>query len=68
VLLADFALTQAAYILVLLLLNFPTLNLPEGEKFELVGAEKQRTTLVLSIKEGCKVEVGSGRCTERALL
>ncbi|RYN48489.1 hypothetical protein AA0117_g13443, partial [Alternaria alternata] len=53
---ADFALTQAAYILVLLLLNFPTLNLPEGEKFELVGAEKQRTTLVLSIKEGCKVE------------
>ena len=67
VLLADFALTQAAYVVVRLLQRFPALKLPEGEKVELVGTEKQRATLVLSIKEGCRVEVGSsGNCGKAA--
>jgi hypothetical protein len=53
----DFALTEAAYVVVRLLQSFGDIRLPEGEAVELVGVEKQVTTLVVSIKEGCKVEV-----------
>ncbi|KAI1539866.1 CypX Cytochrome P450 [Pyrenophora tritici-repentis] len=55
---ADFALTEAGYTIVRLLQRFPNLRLPDGERVELVGVEKQMATIVLSIKEGCKVEVG----------
>jgi uncharacterized protein YaaQ len=53
----DFALTEAAYTIVRLVQSFQTIKLPEGETPELVGVEKQVVTLVLSIKEGCKVEM-----------
>ena len=53
----DFALTEAGYTVVRLLQRFQTVKLPENEKVELVGVEKQVATLVLSIKGGCKVEI-----------
>ncbi|KAF2830675.1 cytochrome P450 alkane hydroxylase [Ophiobolus disseminans] len=48
----DFALTEAGYTAVRPLQRFHTIALPEGE-----SVEKQAMTLVMSIKEGCKVEV-----------
>jgi hypothetical protein len=57
ILLVDFALTEAAYTVVRLLQRFQTIKLPAEEKVELVGIEKQDMTLVISIKEGCKVEI-----------
>ena len=54
----DFALTEAAYTVVRLIQAFPTIQLPPGEKVEVIGVEKQTMTLVLSITEGCKVELG----------
>ncbi|KAI0904414.1 cytochrome P450 alkane hydroxylase [Ustulina deusta] len=54
----DFALTEAAYIITRILQRYPKIVLPDGEKVELVGVEKQTTTLVLKIGEGCKVELG----------
>lgn len=48
---------EAAYTVVRLVQSFPTIQLPPGEKVELVGVEKQTMTLVLSITEGCKVEL-----------
>lgn len=53
----DFALTEAAYTIVRLIQSFQTIKLPEDENPELVGVEKQVMTLVISIKEGCKVEM-----------
>ncbi|KAF2280400.1 cytochrome P450 alkane hydroxylase [Westerdykella ornata] len=53
----DFALTEAAYTVVRLLQRFQTIKLPEGEVVELVGVEKQTATLVISITEGCKVDI-----------
>jgi hypothetical protein len=53
----DFALAEAGYTVVRLLQRFHTIKLPEGEIVELVGVEKQVTTLVLSIKDGCKVDI-----------
>lgn len=41
--------------IVRLLQRFASINLPEGELVELVGVEKQRMGVVISIKEGCKV-------------
>jgi translation initiation factor RLI1 len=37
--------------------RFSTIKLLEGEKLELAGVEKQRITLVMSISEGCNVEL-----------
>jgi hypothetical protein len=53
----DFAITEAGYTIVRLLQRFPSIKLPAGEKVELVGVEKQHMTLVISIKEGCNVEI-----------
>ncbi|KAN0081841.1 Cytochrome P450 [Elaphomyces granulatus] len=53
----DFALTEAAYTIVRILQRYPTIKLPEGETVELTGVEKQTVTLVLQIKQGCKVEL-----------
>jgi len=53
----DFGLNEAAYTVVRLIQRFPTIRLPPGEKVELVGVEKQTITLVLSITEGCNVEL-----------
>jgi hypothetical protein len=57
VFLVDFAITEAGYTIVRLLQRFPSIKLPAGEKVELVGVEKQHMTLVISIKEGCNVEI-----------
>ncbi|KAI0502714.1 cytochrome P450 alkane hydroxylase [Xylaria bambusicola] len=54
----DFALTEAAYIIMRIFRRYPNIALPLGETVELVGVEKQTTTLVLKIAEGCKVELG----------
>ena len=53
----DFALTEAAYTVVRLLLKFPVIRLPTGLKAELTGVEKQTITLVLSSTEGCMVDI-----------
>jgi hypothetical protein len=53
----DFALTEAGYTVVRLLQMFQTIELPKGEKVELVGVEGQDMTLVMSIKGGCRVEI-----------
>ena len=57
VVLVDFALVEAAYTIVRIIQRFPTIRLPDNEVVELAGVEKQATTLVMSIAEGCKVVV-----------
>ena len=54
----DFALTEAAYVITRIFRRYPKIVLPDGETVELVGVEKQTTTLVLKSAEGCKVELG----------
>jgi hypothetical protein len=53
----DFALTEAAYTIVRLIQRFGTIRLPQNEMVELTGVEKQTMTLVMSITDGCKVEL-----------
>ncbi|KAL8779064.1 MAG: hypothetical protein Q9194_001633 [Teloschistes cf. exilis] len=53
----DFGMNEAAYTVVRLIQSFSVIQLPPGEKVELVGVEKQTMTLVLSITEGCNVEL-----------
>ena len=53
----DFALTEAAYTVVRLIQRFQSITLPENTTVELTGVEKQTMTLVVSITEGCMVEV-----------
>ena len=55
----DFALTEAAYTVVRLLHQFPLIQLPAGQKVEIIGVEKQTMTLVLSSTEGCLVDLAS---------
>lgn len=57
ILLVDFAETEAAYTLVRLIQRFPDIRLPDGETIALTGAEKQTTSLVLSITDGCRVRI-----------
>ncbi|KAK4452222.1 cytochrome P450 [Podospora aff. communis PSN243] len=40
-----------------LLQNFPIIELPEGERIEPVGTERQKLTLVLSSADGCRMRV-----------
>lgn len=54
----DFAMTEAAYAVVRILQSFPDFVLPEGEKVEMTGVEKQNMTLVISISQGCRVACG----------
>jgi hypothetical protein len=53
----DFAITETAYAVVRILKRFPQITLPPTEKAELVGVEKQTMTLVVSITNGCKVQI-----------
>ena len=53
----DFGVTEAAYTVVRLIQTFPNMQLPPGAKVELIGVEKQTMTLVLSITEGCNVQL-----------
>jgi hypothetical protein len=54
----DFALTEAAHTVVRILQRYPTIKLPPGEEVVLAGVEKQKTTLVLQITDGCRVQLG----------
>jgi len=54
----DFALTEAAYAIVRIFQRYPNITLPEGEKVDVVGVEKQTVTLVLQITDGCNVKLG----------
>jgi cytochrome P450 len=54
----DFALTEAAYAVTRIFQRYPEIALPEGEKVEIVGNEKQTVTIVLQITDGCKVRLG----------
>jgi hypothetical protein len=56
VFLVDFALTQAAYAVIRLLQEFPDISLPTGESMEIIGVEKQKMTVVISISNGCWVQ------------
>jgi hypothetical protein len=53
----DFAMTEAAYVVVRILQQFPQITLPPGEKIELTGVEKQTMTIVIQISEGCRVRI-----------
>jgi cytochrome P450 len=53
----DFGVTEAAYTIVRLVQRFPDMCLPPKAKVELVGVEKQTMTLVVSITEGCVVQL-----------
>ncbi|OAQ58804.1 n-alkane-inducible cytochrome P450 [Pochonia chlamydosporia 170] len=53
----DFALMEVCYTVVRLLQAYSTIKLPLDEPNEPVGTEKQTLTLVLSSRNGCKVEV-----------
>ena len=54
----DFALMEVSYTIVRILQEFEMIRLPQGEKNEPVGTERQRLTLVLSSADGCRVELG----------
>jgi len=51
----DFALMEVSYTVVRLLQTFVSIRLPEGERIEPVGTERQKLTLVLSSADGCRV-------------
>ncbi|KAI9695122.1 MAG: hypothetical protein M1820_008890 [Bogoriella megaspora] len=53
----NFALAEAAYTVVRLILRFPSIKLPLNEKVELMGVEKQTMTLVMSLTNGCNVDI-----------
>lgn len=53
----DFALTEAAYIIVRLVNEFPTIAIPDDEVPETIGEEKQVMTLVMLIADGCRVTI-----------
>ena len=55
--LVDFALTEAAYTTVRIIQRFQNIKLPKSVATELVGVEKQTMTLVMSITEGCTVDL-----------
>jgi hypothetical protein len=51
----DFAMTETAYTVVRLLQRFSVLEKPDDEVDERTGREQQTMTLVLAIKNGCRV-------------
>jgi hypothetical protein len=53
----DFALTEAAYAVVRILQEFPQLRIPLGDRIFPTGKEPQTVTLVLKIRDGCRVEI-----------
>lgn len=62
----DFAVTEAAFIIVRILQRYPSIRLLEGEKVDLVGVEKQTMTLVLQITG--VVRLNLGRRSEMVIL
>lgn len=53
----DFALTEASYLTIRILQEFPTIRLPPGYPVVPTGQEKQELTVFLKSAEGCKVVV-----------
>ena len=53
----DFALMEVSYIIVRIFLATAGLNLPENDKIEPVGTEKQDVAIVLSSAGGCRVAI-----------
>ncbi|QDS75299.1 hypothetical protein FKW77_001309 [Venturia effusa] len=45
----DFAMVEAAFVVVRMLQQYPVIEIAEGEKIEVVGAEKQLLTLTLQV-------------------
>ena len=57
--LEDFALLEAAYVLVRLIQRFPYFNVPNGDSGSAIGDEKQIYTILMSSGEGCWVTMKS---------
>lgn len=57
VIIEDFALMEASYLIVRILQEFPDIRLPEGHPVVPTGQEKQELTIFLKSGEGCKVVV-----------
>jgi cytochrome P450 len=53
----DFALMEISYTIVRLIQATTSIRLPEDEDVGVIGAEKQRLTLVLAPAEGCRVSL-----------
>ncbi|KAG8413799.1 hypothetical protein J3459_012483 [Metarhizium acridum] len=53
----DFAVMEVSYTIVRLLQEYSVIKLPPGEADEPVGMERQTLTLVLSIADGCRVDI-----------
>ena len=51
----DFALTEASYLIIRILQEFPNIRLPPGYPVVATGQEKQELTVFLKSAEGCKV-------------
>ncbi|KAL8826404.1 MAG: hypothetical protein Q9170_007415 [Blastenia crenularia] len=51
----DFALTEASYVIIRILQEFPNIRLPPGYPVVPTGQEKQELTIFLKSAEGCKV-------------
>ncbi|KAM3065257.1 hypothetical protein ACMFMG_004357 [Clarireedia jacksonii] len=51
----DFAMTEAAYVVVKLLQRYSNITLPPHEKVVKTGQEKQEITLVIAPEEGCRL-------------
>ena len=56
-LLVDFALTEAAYIIVRILQRFLSIRLLKNVMTEVIDIEKQTVTLVMSVTEGCMIDI-----------
>ncbi|KAL9593601.1 MAG: hypothetical protein Q9219_007475 [cf. Caloplaca sp. 3 TL-2023] len=51
----DFALTEASYLIIRIIQEFPNIRLPPGDPVVPTGQEKQELTMFLKSAEGCKV-------------
>lgn len=54
----DFALTEAAYLVVRILQRFPVVKMPADEVYEKTGRERQTMTLVIAVADGCRIQFG----------
>ncbi|TID24813.1 cytochrome P450 alkane hydroxylase [Venturia nashicola] len=54
----DFAMVEAAFVVVKLLQRYSIIEIAEGEKIEIVGTEKQLLTLTLQVGEGVRLKLG----------
>ena len=55
--LEGFALVEASYTIVRLLQKYPTIKMTEDQAYERTGSESQKMTLVMSIADGCVLQL-----------